>query len=506
MKARILLAGLWHETNSFSAVATDRAAFESFALAEGPAVIESLAGTNTEIGGMIDGARAAGFDLRPALFAGALPGAPMSAALFEEFLDRIAAFARSQGPLDGALLSLHGAMVAEGHPDADADVVRRVREAIGPGRPIAATFDLHANLSPALVGATDILVGYRTNPHVDMAERGAEAAARLVELLAGARWRRAFRKLPLVSVSQTQVTADEPMRAIMAERDAVAATQGVVGASVAVGYPYADVPQLGMAAVVYARDEGVAARGADRIADAIWSRRDEFVPRIVPVERAIADAAALTARKAGPAILVDVADNIGGGTPGDGTAVLAGLLAADSRDAVAVLWDPPAARRALALGVGARFAGKVGARSDRRHGEPVAIDGVVRFAGEVEYAREGPWMTGQLARLGAVARVDVGGVHVVLTETRVLPYDTAHLRVVGLEPERLKAIVVKAAAGWRTPFEAMMSGCFYLDTPGVHAPDLSRFPFTRRPRPLFPLERDARPSAPTAVASTRVST
>ena len=97
-----------------------------------------------------------------------------------------------------------------------------------------------------------------------MAERGAEAAARLAELLAGARWHRAFRKLPLVSVSQTQVTADEPMRAIMAERAAVAATPGIVGASVAVGYPYADVPQLGMAAVVYARDAAAAERGAPK--------------------------------------------------------------------------------------------------------------------------------------------------------------------------------------------------------------------------------------------------
>ena len=491
MNVPVLLAGLAHETNSFSSVPTDRAAFEAWMLTEGPALLEACRGTNTEIGGMIAGAERAGLVPVPALFGAALPAAPMSAALFDELLDRIAAHAARAGGVGGALLALHGAMAVDGVPDADAVIVERVRAMIGPDRPVIATFDLHANLSPRLVAAADMLIGYRTNPHVDMGARGEEAALRLAERLRGARWHRAFRKLPLVSVSQTQVTADEPMRTIMRERDAAIAELDLLGACVAVGYPYADVPQLGMSVLTYAAQAQAAEAGADRLARAIWTRRAEFVPGLVGVEAAIERAAELTRRASGPAILVDVADNIGGGTPGDGTVALAGLLAAGAEGAAVVLCDPEAARRAQALGVGARFVGAVGARSDRLHGDPVAIDGTVRFAGEVAYRREGPWMTGQAANLGVVARVDVGGVHVVLTETRVLPYDTQHLAAVGLDPRRLRMIVVKAAAGWRTPFEAMMSGCFYLDTPGAHAPDLSRFPFTARPRPLYPLERDA---------------
>ncbi|MBL8698446.1 MAG: M81 family metallopeptidase [Alphaproteobacteria bacterium] len=491
MTARVVLAGISHETNSFSSVPTDRAAFEASALVEGEALRTAFAGTNTEIGGMIEGARRAGFCLVPGLFAWALPSRPMSRALFDGLLDRIARLARDSAPVDGALVVLHGAMVVDGVPDADAAVVGAIRGAIGADRPVVATFDLHANLSPALVAACDMLIGYRTNPHVDMAERGAEAVARLADLLTGRRWQRAFRKLPLVSVSQTQVSADEPMRSIMRERDETVAALGLAGASVAVGYPYADVPQLGMAVLAYANDADVAAAGADRIAQAIWSRRDDFVPEVMPVDVAIAAATARAASRPGPVILVDVADNIGGGTPGDGTVALAGLLAAGAREAAVVLWDPEAAERACALGAGARFVGAVGARTDRFHGDPVAIDGTVVFAGRVHYRRSGPWMTGQLAQLGRVARIDVDGIHVVVTETRILPYDTQHLEAVGLDPRRLRFIVVKAAAGWRTPFEPLMSTCFYLDTPGAHAPDLSRFPFRSRPRPLYPLERDA---------------
>ncbi len=491
MRPRVLLAGISHETNSFSSVPTDRAAFQSLALQEGPAIIAAHRATNTEIGGMIDGADRAGITLVPALFAWALPAAPMSRMLFQELNDRIAGLAATAGSLDGALLVLHGAMVVVDVPDADATLVACVRAAIGRLHPVVATFDLHANLSPGLVAACDMLVGYRTNPHVDMAARGVEAAERMGDLLRGHRLNRGFQKLPLVSVSQTQVTADEPMRSIMRVRDETVASLGLVGASVAVGYPYSDVPQLGMAALAYATIAADAEAGAARIAGAIWDRRAAFVPKVVPVAAAIADAIALAARASGPAILVDVADNIGGGTPGDGTVALAGLLAAKAQDAAVVICDPEAARRACALGVGARFAGDVGGRTDRLHGDPVAIDGVIGFADNVCYRRTGPWMTGQLAQLGRVVRIDVGGVHVVVTETRVLPYDTQHLQAVGLDPARLRIIVAKAAAGWRTPFGAMMSGCFYLDTPGAHAPDLSRFPFRARPRPLYPLERDA---------------
>jgi len=489
---RVFVAGFWHETNTFSAVPADRAAFASFALHEGAAMHAAFAGTNTEIGGMIAAAAERGLELVPGFFAGALPSGPCRRGLFEGFLERLRDLARQAGAVDGVLLALHGAMVAEGHDEADAAIVAAVRAVVGPDCPIVATFDLHANLSPALVDASDILVGYRTNPHVDMAERGREAVLHLQRLIAGAgRPQAALVRLPLVSVSQTQVTADAPMREVMAARDAVAAQPGVVTASVAVGYPYADVGQLGMSVLVYADRAEAASAAAESVAALIWQARDRFVPEAKPVPEAIAEAERIKAAAAGPVILVDVADNIGGGAPGDGTAALAGLLVAGAQGAAVVLWDPEAARAAVALGEGAQFAGPVGARSDRLHGEPVRIAGPIVFARAVDYVREGPWMTGQHAKLGAVARIDIGGVHVVLTETRVLPYDRAHLAVVGLPPEDLRMIVVKAAAGWRTPFEPIMAGRIYLDTPGVHAPNLARFTFHKRPRPLFPLERDA---------------
>ena len=194
----------------------------------------AFAGTNTEIGGMI--AAAAELDLEPCfgLFAGAVPAGLVTreayAALVEETCRRAAAFA----PLDGALIALHGAMVAEGEDDADAALLARLRRTLGRACPLVATFDIHANLSPALFRAADALIGYDTYPHTDMAARGREAAALLAEILAtGRRPAKAFRKLPLLTVPQVQATAEPPLRAVIARLHALEAGPDLRTGSVA---------------------------------------------------------------------------------------------------------------------------------------------------------------------------------------------------------------------------------------------------------------------------------
>ena len=169
---RVLIAGLWHETNGFAPMVTDLAAFRAYQWAEGVEMVTRYRGTNTEIGGMVAGAERAGLELVPALFAGAIPSGRVTAGALEILIRRIEDTAREAKPLDGVLLALHGAMIADGADEADAEVVRRVRSLVGPEVPIVVTFDLHANLSRALVEAADQLVGYDTFPHTDMSARG----------------------------------------------------------------------------------------------------------------------------------------------------------------------------------------------------------------------------------------------------------------------------------------------------------------------------------------------
>jgi microcystin degradation protein MlrC len=209
---RILVGGIWHETNTFSPLATDLDAFRRFQYLHGQALLDTLRGTNTEIGGIVAAAARLNVDLLPSIHAGAIPSGLVTRAALDDIVGKLVADARANAPLDGVILALHGAMVAEGIDEADAHVAQQVRDAVGPGVPIVATFDSHANMTEALVAAVDMLVGYDTLPHVDMAERGEEAVALMLRLLdTGSRPAKAYRRVPLLSVPQMQATTQGPM-------------------------------------------------------------------------------------------------------------------------------------------------------------------------------------------------------------------------------------------------------------------------------------------------------
>lgn len=474
MAHRILVSGIWHETSTFSPIPTDLASFHKYQYVEGGDLIPTYTGTDTEIGGFIDGSRDLDFELQPALFAAAVPAAVLPRAVLDHLIDETCAKVRTLEPLDGALIVIHGAMVADGLDEADAYFLARLREVFGYERPVVAVFDLHANLSETLVAEADVLIGYDTFPHVDIAERGREAARVLARLL-DSNWRprRSFRKLPLLSVPQTQITKETPMREIMAAVATAERRPEILLCSVTGGFPYADVAHLGIAVLAYGMEQSATDGVADELASEIWSRREAFVSELVPVGEAVAKA---MAAPDGPVILVDVADNLGGGSPGDGTIILGALLDAKPRSAVVVLWDREAVFQAKACGVGTMFSGKVGGKTDDQHGPPVAVTGTVDFTGRVQYRRDGSWMTGQVVRLGDVAVINVDGVRVMVTEERFMPFDSRHLRMVGIEPEAQDIIVVKSAVAW-----APASGKWPQHTSTSIPPELQRLTWSGSP-------------------------
>jgi len=488
MNRRIAIGGLWHETNTFAARPTRLEDFERYQLARGEALLARYRDTNTEIGGMMAAAGERGLEPRPLLFAAAVPSGVIEAQAFGALSDELAERLEAEKPVEGVALALHGAAVADGVEDADARVLEVVRSVLGPRLPVVATFDFHANLGEGAVAGADLLVGYDTYPHVDMAERGREAVALLAVLLEGAgRPARAFRKLPLLTAPQAQSTDEQPMRAVMARLHAIESRAGVVCGSIAMGFPYADVPRLGASVLVYAQAEGQAEAAADELAAELWARRGEFEPALTPVEVGVAEA--LSAGEA-PVVLVEPADNVGGGSAGDGALVLDALLAAGAEGAVVVIADPEAVAAAEAAGEGGAFDHPVGGKTDRLHGPPVRVSGRVRRLVDGRYRHKGSYMTGYVTAMGATAVVEAGGVELVLTSLRTMPFDAEQLRSLGIEPERRRVIVVKSAVAWRAAYGSMARRVIVLDTPGITASRLERLPYRRRPLPLYPLERD----------------
>jgi microcystin degradation protein MlrC len=483
---KILIGGIQHETNTFSPVHTDLESFRRGQFVCGEPMIERYRSTGTELGGMIDEAERSRQNLTPLLFAVATPAGMVRREAFEDIVRQLCERAAAhRGTASGILMALHGAMVAEHIDEADAEVLVRLRAAAGGEVPIVATLDYHANISPALVDAADVLVVYDTFPHVDMADRGRDAARILAHLMAGeTRPACAFRSLPILPTSKRQITTMQPMRAIMDAARAARREEGIVWCSVAGGFPFTDVPHLGMSVLSYG-DEKSAGGVSDRLAKAIWTHREAYTSTGVSV----GDAVELALTSPPPVILVDVAENVGAGAPGDGTAILAELLRRGFTGAVVVLWDPAGAAEAVKAGVGGQFSRAVGGHAGVDNGDPVPLNGTVGFAAPLTYRRTGTYMTGTTVKLGAVAVIEAGGNTVVLTTERWMPFDADLLRTLEIRAEEHQAIVVKSGSAWRAAFGDVAGTIIDVNAPGVTTQEFHRLAYAKRPRPLFPLER-----------------
>ena len=485
------LAMMSHETNTFSTVPTDRRQFEARDLRYGGEIIEHFQGTGTCLGGMMDAAARGGLALVPSVAASASPAGRVTRDVFDHVKERMLADLRRGGPFAGVLLDLHGAMVPEGLDDGEGDLIAAVRKEVGRRIPIAVTLDFHRNLSEAMVLGADLLHGYKTYPHVDMADRGVEATERLLDVIAGRiRPTAAFRKPPLLPPLGSQGTARGPMRRLYDVAAEMERDGRVVSVSIFAGFPHADIPDAGLG--VYVVTDGIpdlAESLAEELARTAWEHRHEFVHQGLPVKDAVARGLAADGR---PIVLADMADNTGGGAAGDGTEVLRELLRVGARSAVvACLWDPGAVEECLRAGVGARVTLRVGGKVDDRHGAPLTVTGTVRTLSDGRFVHKGPMLRGLPGRLGPTAVLDLDGVKVILISLRWQTLDPEMLRFVGIEPTAEKIVVVKSTLHYRAAFEPIAPEIVEVDAPGLSSSNLARFGFTRIRRPIFPLDPDA---------------
>ena len=478
---RVGIVGLWHETNTYAPHPATLADFADFELLAGDAVMAANAGTGSVIGGFAD---ATDLDLVPVFSAGAWPCGPADRATIESLLSRTVSALRGAGPLDGLLVNLHGAMVAEGYADTETALLDAVRDVVGE-LPVAAVLDLHANPSPELVAAVDVLVSYDTYPHVDMRERGREAAALLGQVLAGRRLRTTVGKLPMLVCPLAQATDAEPMRSLQRRAAERAAAAGVARVCIPAGFAYSDVTRAGISVLaVHDADHEAAARDVvDATLRDIEAEAAAFMVTRDDPATAVRRALASTRR---PVVLADVADNIGGGSPGDGTALLAELLRQGAPDAVVTVADREVARLATAAGVGGEVDALVGGKTDRRHGDPVRVRGRVVALTDGRYRTTGSWMTGREFSMGETAVLRVAGVTLVVTEKPTPPFHAEQLSSVGVDARAAGVVVVKGAIAWRAAYGDIAGEVIEVATPGVCPVDIASLPRDSAPMTFRP--------------------
>jgi microcystin degradation protein MlrC len=493
---RIALGGFMLESNGHAPVAT-RAEFEATCWLEGADLAADLARPAprgpTGLTGFIR-AMDAGRAWRPVftIAAGAGASGPIDQPVFEAFLARLAALLRAAMPLDGVFLALHGAATATEDADPDGTLLAMVRGIVGPDVPVLATLDLHGNISWRMVEHADMLAAFLTNPHVDMAERGAECAAAMRAMLGGMRPRMAFAKLPFIPPATSQNTAAGPYA------DAIAHGQRfldheVLNVSILSGFSLGDTPKNGLSVIVTTRTDAARAQAVvAEIAARIWDSRHRWVTQLTGLEAATALALDVGHDPEKPSLLfADVADNPGGGGRGNTTYILDAFLKAGVRDAVlGILNDPSLAAEAHALGLGARFT----ARFNRDETHPLShrleAEAVVEGLSDGECIGRRGIYAGRRVPLGPSALLRIGGLRVAVVTQRKQLAEPAMLEMLGVDLRAVRSLVVKSRGHFRAGFDDIFPDerIVEVDVPGLTTVVLDRVPWRQVPRPIHPLD------------------
>lgn len=490
MPFRVLSAEISHETNTFSIRPTDIMAFENRYCLSGTDAIRERGDANTDLAGFLDVAQRHGWAITHAISTSAPPGGLVTRAAFAHVVDPVLSLARSKG-FDGILLALHGAMVTEESEDGDGEILARLRGIVGPDIPIAITLDPHANVTERMVRLADIVVSYKTYPHVDMRASAIQAAEILHRAMAGEIRPTTLRThRPMMEEVNGGRTDIGPMIARLTRARDHEAQADAFAVSINAGFGNADIAEVGPTVLVTHHGAAAPHRAlAEAIADDIWDRRFEVLNEYLSVEASAAECAAHDGA-GGPIVVADYADNPGGGAYGDSTSLLGALLAASVDNACfGPMVDPEAARDLSALPVGETVTLVLGGKTDPDFGGgPLMVTGIVKRLSHGDFVGDGPILGGLKRSWGPTAVLRVGGIDILVVTNAAQILDLQQFRAFGMDPVSATVIGLKSMQHFRAAFEPIATRIITCDGGGLCTPDLSRLPFRKVPRPIFPLD------------------
>lgn len=489
---RVFLAGTFHETHSFT---DDHTGIEGFAIHRGKALLDRI-GDRSQVDGFLSVAAKENWQVVPCVtYTGGSSGM-VDQAVFESFWDEVqpALTKAIDDGLDAIFLSLHGAMVTSQTEDPDGELLRRIRTIPGAGSmPIFGVYDLHANMTPARAALSDSLVCYRECPHTDCYDTAVYATDLLARFFkTGLRPRHHILVTPIVWPPTGTGTRDGPMHTLEAEaRRMEREVPGVLAVNVAAGYSYADVHDCGLSfGVVTEGDDELAKSCLQRLARTAWEMREGGIPFEHDLDSVVRN---FVPRDNGPVIIVDPADNVGGGGPGDCTEVMRAFLKYDVAGAAVVIADAEAVAVLQSVPIGGRVTLPIGGKGWRHDPGPVTLEVELisrsngRFEAEDANSNQ-VVMLGRVVNMGPCAVVKHRGLTVLLTSIKMAPFDLAQWRSQGIEPRDLKIIGVKAAVGHRAAYGKIGVDSFTVSSSGPCTGDLTRLPYKRIRRPVYPLD------------------
>lgn len=479
---RVFSGSLATETNTFAPMPTGIASFRDrgyFAAGQHPDAMTLFSGP---LWAARERGRAAGWTLLEGMVAGAQPSGTTTRAAYESLRDELLADLRRAMPVDMVLLGLHGAMVADGYDDCEGDLLQRVRALVGPGTVVGAELDPHCHLTDEMVQSADFLIAFKEYPHTDVLERARELVT-LCEAKAAGRIK------PTAAVVDTGMvslfhTSRQPARGIVDRIQAMEGRNGVLTISIAHGFPWGDVPEMGTKVLVYTDNDAAAAQAlAQKLADELISLRDELAVVYPPIDAALDQALAIDG---GPVVLADGADNPGGGAASDSTFLLRRLIERQiGPSAVGPLWDPIAVRIAFEAGEGARLPLRIGGKISPLSGDPIDLDCTVK-ALKRDLVMTG--LAGTPTPMGDCALVEAGGVEIVLVTLRNQAMNTDVFTQLGCDLPAKKIVVAKSSQHFYASFSKIAKHVIYAGAPGAVTLDISTLPYRKVRRPKWPLD------------------
>lgn len=483
MPKRVALAGFLHETNTFAPTKARMADFVQgggyMPLVRGAAMITQCRNINLGISGAVDFGESQNWQMVPVLWAGAIPSAHVCKDAYKSITDEIISGILAAGPLDGVFLDLHGAMVAEGEDDGEGRLLMRLRAALGPDVPIVAALDLHGNITQDMVDAADVLVGFRTYPHVDMAQTGYRAAAQLDAVMArGVPFAKAFRRIPFLVPIAWQSTRAEPGKEIY---DLVSALEvnPVASTSFFFGFPAADFPGCGPTVICYGTSQGAADMAADTIESAVLAAEPRLAGKTFGPDAGVIEAMRIAQTASRPVIIADTQDNPGAGGNSNTTGMLRALIAQGAeRAALGNMVDPKAAKCAHTAGTGAQIDIALGGFSNVAGDAPFEGRFTVETLSDGKLIASGPFYGGAPLDLGPSACLRIGGVRIVVTSQKAQMADQEMYRFVGIEPTEQAILVNKSSVHFRADFDPIAETILTCTAPGPMPVSPASLPFT----------------------------
>lgn len=489
MGHKVIIGQLEHETNTFNIRPTELVQFNNRLHFRGDDILQNLSDRQLSTSGFIDVGKEFDWEIIPSVAASASPGGKVTAEAWEALAGGILDTVRKTPDIDGICLGLHGAMVTETCDDAEGTLISQIRDIVGPDIPIAVTLDLHGNISEEMCEQTNIMVSYKTYPHIDMRQCGQRAARLLEDTMSGKIHPRSWiARRPLLVGANNGRTNEGQMLDLLARAEELMLEPGVLNISINAGFTLADIPFIGPSVIVTGDgDSHRYTEIGDELMDSIWQRKDEFSVTPLSAEDAVSYAKNRS-YDGKPLVISDYSDNPGSGAYGDATNLLKVMIEADLQDAAfGAFCDEELAKYLCDTGVGKQVTCTLGGKYDSViGGGAIEVSGEVMFTGDGKYVGDAPMSIGNLG-LSAVLRV--GGIDILIISFKQQTIDVQMFNSNGVNLQAKKTVVVKSKQHFRAAYDPIASEVIFAESFGLASQDVTAREYRKVRRPIYPLDK-----------------